>query len=288
MRILVAGGKGQLGQCLQKVSIDYPWLTFKFVDSKECDVLDMASINKHISDFQPDFIINCSAYTAVDLAESNQQDAYNINCVGASNLALACKENNLTLIHISTDFVFSGMESKLLSEEDATEPLSVYGSTKLAGEAAVSSQLERHIIIRTSWLYSEFGNNFLKTMMRLGADREEINVVNDQIGSPTYAIDLANAILSIIGSEKTYYGVFHYSNEGAGSWYDFAFMIFNLSGTKIKVNAIGTSAYPTPAKRPSFSILDKRKIKSLYNVEIPHWADGLQRCLNVKCDYKIK
>ena len=224
-------------------------------------------------------MINCAAYTAVDKAEDEVDLSKAVNETGAANLAKACKANGATLVHISTDFVFEGNEVKLLKEEDAANPINVYGVTKLDGENAVIDILDEHFILRTSWLYSEYANNFVKTMLKLGAERDELGIIADQVGTPTYAIDLANTIFDIIQSENKSYGLYHYSNEGVTSWFDFAKAIFDISNTAVKANPIPGSAYPTKAKRPAFSVMDKSKIKSTFNIQIPYWRDSLVECI---------
>ncbi len=278
-KVLVTGANGQLGQCLQKISVNYSHIDFIFSSSVEVNIEHLGSLDKIFNREKPDFVVNCAAYTAVDLAEDLETSAKQTNCAGPSNLASVCKKHGCTLIHVSTDFVFKGEEVKLLNENDDTYPINVYGKTKLDGEKAIQSILNQYIIIRTSWLYSEFGNNFVKTMLRLGPEKEELNVVADQVGTPTYAVDLAHAILTIIESADIKYGVYHYSNEGVTSWYDFAIMIFKLSGNRIKVNPISSAAYPTKAKRPKFSVMDKSKIKQTFDLIIPHWIESLEGCV---------
>ena len=225
-------------------------------------------------------MINCAAYTAVDKAEDDIELCGLINKNGAANIAMLCQEFDTVMVHISTDFVFAGNSVHLLKETDTADPINVYGLTKLEGEMAVAAVLPAHFIIRTSWLYSEYGGNFVKTMLKLGADRDELNIIADQIGAPTYAIDLAKAILVIIESGKTAYGVYHYSNEGVTSWYDFAQGIFDLSNTDVKLFPIPTSKYPARAVRPKFSVMDKTKIKETFGLEIPYWRDSLTACIN--------
>ncbi|MEO5990334.1 MAG: dTDP-4-dehydrorhamnose reductase [Ferruginibacter sp.] len=276
--ILVTGGRGQLGSCIKEIKDDN--YNIIYTDYDQLDISDLNQVNLFFESQQIDYCINCAAYTAVDHAEQEQEKAYQINELGAKNLALACKTHHTTLIHISTDFVFDGEETGSYTEIDDTHPISVYGDSKLKGEIAIKEILEKYFIIRTSWLYSEHGNNFLKTMLRLAEDRNVLNVVGDQIGTPTYAPDLADVIYKIIKTESVDYGLYHFSNEGVASWYDFAKAIFRIKGKEIKVNAINTIAYPTPAKRPKFSVLDKTKIKNTLNVEIPYWGDSLKTCMD--------
>ncbi|MBB5438891.1 dTDP-4-dehydrorhamnose reductase [Pedobacter sp. AK017] len=279
MKILVLGASGQLGQCLKKVAAERNINNISFPDESKANILDIALLQILFNEEMPTHVINCAAYTAVDKAEDDVELCRKINKDGALNIAVLCKENKATLIHVSTDFVFKGDKPELLKEDDLAEPINVYGLTKLEGEQDVINNLKEHFILRTSWLYSEYANNFVKTMLRLGADKDELNVIADQIGTPTYAIDLAGAILSIIESGQKDYGVYHYSNEGVTSWYDFAVGIFELSGTKIKVKPIPTSQYPTRAVRPKFSVMDKTKIKSTFNLDIPYWKDSLKVCI---------
>jgi len=274
--ILVTGASGQLGLCLQEISKHYPEIKFVFSDLKELDITNIESINTVFKTTNFDFCINCAAYTAVDLAESDSGKVEIVNVLAVKNLAEACKESNAKLIHVSTDFVFDGTSNIPYTEKDETKPLSVYGKTKLDGETAIQNILDEFFILRTSWLYSEYANNFMKTMLRLGAERSELGVISDQIGSPTYAKDLARVIVEIVESESNEYGVYHYSNEGVASWYDFAKAIFDLSNTEIIVNPIPTSSYPTPAKRPHYSVLDKSKLKTNLGIEIPYWRDSLK------------
>lgn len=276
--VLVTGGNGQLGSCIKEIQNDT--YNIIYTDYDKLDICDLTQVNLFFQSKQIDYCINCAAYTAVDHAEKEQEKAYQINEIGAKNLALACKTHDTTLIHISTDFVFDGESTGNYNEIDDTNPISVYGDSKLRGEIALKQILEKYFIIRTSWLYSEHANNFLKTMLRLSEDRNVLNVVGDQVGSPTYAPDLANVIHKIIQTECLDYGMYHYSNEGVASWYDFAKAIFRIKGLEIKINAINTIAYPTPAKRPKYSVLDKTKIKNTLKLEIPYWGDSLETCMD--------
>ncbi|MFX0556032.1 dTDP-4-dehydrorhamnose reductase [Maribacter sp. CXY002] len=277
--ILVTGGKGQLASCIKDVSGNLDNLNFIYVDIDQLDITDIKSVKTFFKKNNVSYCINCAAYTAVDKAESDKEFAEMVNVLGAKNLAITCDSNDAVLIHISTDFVFDGTHTKLYKEEDEANPLSVYGLTKLNGELVIADVLKKHIIIRTSWLYSEHGQNFLKTMMKLGSERDSLGVVVDQIGTPTYAGDLAKAIVSIIDKEKTSYGTYHYSNEGVASWYDFAKAIFDISGINVDLSPIKTEAYPTPAVRPRYSVMDKSKIKQELKFNIPNWRDSLKICL---------
>ena len=278
-KILVIGAGGQLGQCLKVVAERRGITEIVFPAEQDANILDESGLNDLLAAEKPAFVINCAAYTAVDKAEDEVELAKAINETGAGYLASACLVNGATLIHVSTDFVFEGNEVKLLKEDDIAKPVNIYGVTKLDGEKVVLSILPAHFIIRTSWLYSEYGNNFVKTMLKLGAERDELNIIADQVGTPTYAIDLANAIFDIISSSSAAYGVYHYSNEGVTSWFDFAKAIFDISETAVKVNPIPGYAYPTKAMRPAFSVMDKTKVKETFNLEIPYWRDSLVECI---------
>ena len=278
--VLVTGSNGQLASCIKDLAKQYEDLDFIYTDYKELDICDLNQVNTFFkSNKKIDYCINCAAYTAVDKAESDVEKAFEINANGAKNLAIACSEFDAILIQISTDFVFDGEKKEPYTETDVAKPISVYGASKLQGEIEIKQILETYFILRTSWLYSEHGVNFMKTMLRLAETRDEISVVSDQIGTPTYAGDLADVILKIISSKNTNFGLYHYSNEGVASWYDFAKTIFEASNLKIKLNAIKTEAYPTPAKRPFYSVMDKEKIKTSLGVETPHWRDGLVRAI---------
>jgi dTDP-4-dehydrorhamnose reductase len=277
--IIVFGGSGQLGQCLKAVAHERNVHNIHFLSSAEGDVLNEDSIKIVFDHYKPAYVINCAAYTAVDKAEDEIEQSRKINKTGAENLAQACKAAKATLIHISTDFVFKGDVPHPLTETDPIGPTGVYGLTKLEGELGIERIFDEHIIIRTSWLYSEYGNNFAKTMLKLAADRDQLKIIADQVGTPTYAIDLAGAVLDIIVSDKKEYGIYHYSNEGVASWYDFAVAIFELAGTKIHVLPIRTAEYPTKATRPPYSVMDKTKIKHTFEIAIPYWRDSLAVCI---------
>lgn len=276
--ILVTGGNGQLASCIKDIAPALPGFEFIYVDVEELDITNSREVYDFFKSRNIRCCVNCAAYTAVDKAETEIEIAKDVNELGAQNLVEACNKFNAVLIQISTDFVFDGKQAKLYVEEDIAQPLSIYGSTKLDGERAVS-KLKQHFIIRTSWLYSEYGINFLKTMLRLGKEKEELSVVCDQIGTPTYARDLAKVIVKIISEEFNRYGIYHYSNEGTASWYDFAKAIFDESNTEVKLLPIKSESYPTPAKRPNFSVMDKSKIKNALQIEIPYWRDSLKECL---------
>jgi dTDP-4-dehydrorhamnose reductase len=279
MVILVTGASGQLGQSFQNIAKDYINFKFIFKNSQELDITSLAQVESAFETFQPNFCINCAAFTAVDKAETEIELAYKINVVAVENLAIICKKSNITLIHISTDFIFDGTKNTPYQETDTTNPLGIYGKTKLDGEIILQKTWEKHIIIRTSWVYSQFGNNFLKTMLRLGAERKELSVVSDQIGTPTYAVDLARAILKMI--QKPVFGVYNYSNLGICSWYDFAEKIFEIAKINIILHPIKSIQYPTPAERPKYSVLDKSKIMKTFDLEIPHWEDSLRKVMGL-------
>ncbi|SDT46349.1 dTDP-4-dehydrorhamnose reductase [Mucilaginibacter mallensis] len=277
--IVVFGASGQLGHCLKKVAEEKGVADIHFLPEDEANILNVEAIKTVFEKHKPTYAINCAAYTAVDKAEDDVDLARSINKTGAENLAVACKEAGSVLVHVSTDFVFKGDNPNPRVEDDIAEPISIYGLTKLEGEQDIIRILDEHFILRTSWLYSEFGNNFVKTMLKLGAERDLLKIIADQVGTPTYGIDLAACILDIITSGKTNYGLYHYSNEGVTSWYDFAKGIFDLSATEVRVLPIRTSEYPTRATRPTYSVMDKSKIKLTFDIEIPYWRDSLAICI---------
>lgn len=279
MIVLVTGSNGQLGQALQSRSKDFPEIQFVFCNSSELDITNAEKCFSVFKEVKPNYCINAAAYTAVDKAETASDEAYEINVKGAENIANACKEYNTILIHISTDFVFDGESNKPYSEKDIPNPKSVYGRTKLDGELRIQKIWDKYFIIRTSWVYSQFGNNFMKTMIRLGNERETLSVVNDQIGTPTNAIDLSASLIKIILFTKDtthdVYGIYNFSNEGHCSWFDFAKEIFRINNIRIDLKPIPTSLYPTPAERPKYSVLDKTKIKSTFGIQINDWKESL-------------
>jgi len=280
MKILVLGASGQLGNCLKKVAGERGLTDLSFPEENRGNILNIKALELLFEEEKPEYVINCAAYTAVDKAEDDVDLCRKVNRDGAENVAVLCKQFNAILVHVSTDFVFEGNTVGLLKEDDIAEPINMYGLTKLEGEQAVGAVLDRYFTLRTSWLYSEYGNNFVKTMLKLGTERDELNIIADQVGTPTYAIDLAGAILDIIKSGSDAYGIYHYSNEGVTSWYDFAKGIFDLSATAVKVYPIPTSKYPTRAVRPKFSVMDKSKIKTTFNLEVPYWRDSLSTCIS--------
>lgn len=280
MVVVVVGANGQLGQALQHIAVDYLTVQCHFFSSNEIDITQIATIEKVWLQLKPDFCINAAAYTAVDKAESETEKATLINVDGARNLATICQQFNTTLLHISTDFVFDGSKTTPYTESDTTNPQSVYGNTKRDGELAIINTMQAYFIIRTSWLYSQFGNNFMKTMLRLAHERTSLSVVDDQIGAPTHAIDLAAMLMTIIQSKSTAYGIYHFSNQGSTSWYGFAQKIFELNKVLIPLHPIATSQYPTPAKRPHYSVLDVSKIESTFKVSIKNWDIALEQHTN--------
>jgi dTDP-4-dehydrorhamnose reductase len=293
MVVLVTGANGQLGHSLQFIAKNYPELHFFFCSSSDLDITNLESCQEVFLKIKPNYCINAAAYTAVDKAESEPEKVNLINVIGPKNLAAVCKEFSSVLLHISTDFVFDGDFSKLspraqsrgYSENEITNPTGVYGQTKLEGEKVIQATFDNYYIVRTSWVYSQFGNNFMKTMLRLASERDSISVVNDQIGTPTNAVDLAECLVKIICHTELVevqqpttgnFGIYNFSNEGQCSWYDFAKEIFKINNIKIDLKSIPTSSFPTPAKRPKFSVLDKSKIKQVFGIEIKSWEERLK------------
>ena len=279
MNILITGCNGQLGNEMQLIEKDNGHHMFFNTDVADLDITDQQAVDKFIDGNAIDCVINCAAYTAVDKAESNRELCTALNTVAPAYLAAAVERRGGSMVHISTDYVFDGNGHTPYAESDTPSPDSVYGSTKLAGELGASKFCHRTMIVRTAWLYSAFGSNFVKTMLRLGREKDELGVVFDQIGTPTYARDLATAIMAAV-NKGIVPGVYHFSNEGVCSWYDFTKAIHRMAGiTTCHVRPIHTSEYPTPASRPAYSVLDKTKIKETYGIEIPHWEDSLKECL---------
>ncbi len=281
--ILVTGANGQLGNEIRKISSSRKNFNFYFTDVGELDITKLENIQAFYSENKFDYIINCAAYTNVDKAESDEINAEKINAEAVKNLSEISQKYKIPLIHISTDYVFDGESNIPYKEDDKVNPQSVYGKTKLQGEE-FAKKAYKSIIIRTAWLYSSYGNNFVKTMLRLGKERNEINVVSDQAGSPTYAADLAQAILEITkqvtdNQEYNFSGIYHYSNEGSCTWFEFAKEIMQKANLKCIVNPVSSEEYPTPVKRPKYSLLDKAKIKKTFNVKVPFWKDSLEKCL---------
>ncbi|MEL6636728.1 MAG: dTDP-4-dehydrorhamnose reductase [Bacteroidota bacterium] len=281
--ILVTGALGQVGQELQFHQPQYPDWSFTFIDRAEVDLTEPGAIQQFFADHHFDFCINCAAYTAVDRAETEAELATAVNTRAVEWLTEACRQRRCRLIHLSTDYVYHNALNRPLLETDPTHPKSVYARTKLAGDLLVRERLPEAWVVRTSWVYSTYGHNFVKTMLRLGRERDELGIVYDQVGTPTYARHLARALLRMIarvveGQEQAG-GIYHYSNEGVCSWYDFALAIFAIEGIDCRVRPILTSAYPTPARRPPFSLLNKQKICRDFDLSIPHWRTGLTECL---------
>lgn len=276
-KVLVTGANGQLGSELAVLAKKYSKYEWVFADRKQISLDNLELLKKQLSEIQPDIILNCGAYTAVDKAETEKEIAFTVNNSAVEVIAKYTFENKVKLIHISTDYVFDGTSSVALNELAETKPVNVYGESKLAGEIACLKDNPDSIILRTSWVYSKFGNNFVKTMQRLMQERDAISVVNDQVGSPTYAADLAQAMIIILESENWSPGIFNYSNEGEISWFDFALDIKELGGYDCTITGIPSSAYATPAKRPEFSLLDKTKIKKTYSVEVPNYKESLKK-----------
>lgn len=276
MVVLVTGANGQLGQSVQFIASHFPEIQFVFCSSSDLDISNAENCQSVFSKVKPDYCINAAAYTAVDKSESEPEKAYLINVTGAKNLAEVCKEYSTVLLHVSTDFVFDGNKTSPYTEEDITNPTGIYGQTKLDGEKAVQATFDNYFIVRTSWVYSQFGNNFMKTMLRLASERDTLSVVSDQIGTPTNAVDLANALVHMILSNKKAFGIYNFSNEGQCSWFDFAKEIFEINNINIDLKPIPTSSYPTPAKRPAYSVLNKAKIKNAFGIKIKNWEESLK------------
>lgn len=286
MKVMVTGAYGQLGSSLSELSAQFSGLQLILTDFDSLDITDRDSVVGYVESNRPDFLVNCAAYTAVDKAETDMESAFRLNALGPENLAIACRQIGARLIHVSTDYVFDGKNNRPYSEEDLPNPQGVYGSTKLEGEKLVMKQLPESVIIRTSWLYSSYGHNFVKTMIRLGSEKDSLNVVYDQTGTPTYAGDLALTILKVISQSAKnpdYWksGIYHYSNLGVCSWYDFAVEIHKMAGISCRVTPVLSAVFQTVAKRPSYSVLDKSKIQTVYGIEIPYWRDSLMKCIQL-------
>ncbi len=284
--IVVTGANGQVGQELRVLAASYPAFEFVFTSHDNMPVNDEAAVQKVFAAHQPAYCINCAAYTAVDKAESEQDIAYQVNAEGTRILAAACKTFNTRFIHISTDYVFNGQSPAPYTEDAPTDPVNLYGASKLKGEQLCLQHNPEAIIIRTAWVYSSFGKNFVKTMMKLMHDRTAINVVSDQVGAPTYAADLAGCMMQIIANcqlsiANWFPGIYHYSNQGRISWYEFAVAIKVLTGSACTVNPIPSEQYPTPAKRPAFSLLDTNKIQKTFHCTIPEWKVSLKKCIRL-------
>ena len=285
MKILVTGTNGQVGSELQVLAKDQPEQAFVFHSRDSLDISDFEAVHKAFQKERPDFCVNCAAYTAVDKAENDVANARLINVDAVQNLAKICQEFDVNFIHLSSDYIYHNRINRPLKETDKPAPKGVYAATKLAGDQAALKENPKTIILRTSWVYSAFGHNFLKTMLRLGQERTHLNIVYDQIGVPTYARDIAKAILKIIekvvGGLKNYGGIYHFAPQGVTSWYDYAKAIFEIEGIDCKVKAILSKAYPTPAKRPTYSVLNCEKIQKKFGLDLPYWKDSVKECLIV-------
>lgn len=281
--ILVTGANGQLGKEMQVIAASFPGYNYLFVAKDLLAIDDTVAVKEYFAVHPIDYCVNCAAYTAVDKAETETENAMRINATAVGNLAAVCREYNTQFIHISTDYVFDGTATSPYKEDNIVSPVNFYGASKLKGEELTIQNNPASIIIRTSWVYSSFGNNFVKTMLRLMSERESINVVSDQQGCPTYAADLAGAIMQIIESGVTIVspGIFNYSNQGVINWHQFATAIKELAGANCMVNPIPSSQYPTPAKRPAYSVMETSKIQQTFNITIPSWKDSLQKCLQL-------
>jgi dTDP-4-dehydrorhamnose reductase len=281
MKILVTGSNGQLGSEIRRLSQQYPAYEFIFTDIAELDITDPGRVERFFTDHKPEAVINCAGYTAVDKAESDPAFAFKLNSESVGSLAINTSKTGAIFIHISTDYVFNGTKTTPYTEKDIPDPQSVYAKSKYLGEKEVMENGSKGIIIRTSWLYSEFMNNFVKTIINKGGERGHLNVVYDQVGTPTYAGDLANAILTILPSLANQDGteIYHYSNEGVTSWYDFAKAIVEFSGIKCEISPILTEQYPLPAARPAYSVMNKAKFKQRFERQIPYWRDSLKECI---------
>ncbi|MGM0439958.1 MAG: dTDP-4-dehydrorhamnose reductase [Chlamydiota bacterium] len=283
-KVLVTGSNGQLGQCLQAIKGDYPNLVMTFLSRQDLDLKDLEAVESYFQDHHYDVIVNCAAYTAVDQAESDAEQAEQINHHAVKALAQIAKQQNSKLIHISTDYVFSGYHYKPYEEKDAVDPRSVYGATKLRGEQAIQAINPAAIIIRTSWLFSEYGQNFVKTILRASQEKASLKVIDDQVGSPTYACDLAQAVCKIIlhsefHNRLTSTEIYHFTNEGIASWYDLALAILSIKKIACSVEPISTEDYPVRAQRPYYSVLNNKAIKQTFGLQVPYWRNTLENCL---------
>ena len=281
MKLLITGANGQLGNEMRVALQQCMDIEVVYTDVDTLDITDLAQLDEFVLTEGVSHIVNCAAYTAVDKAEDDEVNAIKVNVDAVRNLGIVAKKYDIKIVHVSTDYVFDGKSFRPYTEDMVVCPTNVYGRTKLAGEEALFAECENAIVIRTSWLYSSYGNNFVKTMLRLGRERDELNVIFDQVGTPTYAADLAQTILTIIKDKEWISGIYHFSNEGVCSWYDFTIMIHKLVGIECKVNPIESSAYPVRTPRPHYSVLNKTKIKTTFDVEVPYWVDSLQKCLNI-------
>ncbi|ADQ79363.1 dTDP-4-dehydrorhamnose reductase [Paludibacter propionicigenes WB4] len=279
--ILITGSHGQLGNEMQQAAARFPAFRFIYTDVEELDICDKAALDAFVKANAVNVIVNCAAYTAVDKAEDDVELCYKINAEAVRNIGEVAHQNGLKVVHVSTDYVFDGTNYMPYSEDQAVSPNTVYGKSKLAGEQALMETCEQAVILRTAWLYSSFGNNFVKTMIKLGTERDSLNVIFDQIGSPTYAADLADAILKLLSHPVFVPGIYHFSDEGVCSWYDFTKTIHRIAGITCDVHPIETKDYPARTPRPHYSVLNKSKIKTTYGIVIPHWEESLERCMKI-------
>lgn len=275
MKVLVTGANGQLGKCLQKHSKPYTGIEFLFETSQTLDITSDEALSHFFNTHQPDFCINCAAYTNVEAAEAHKNLAFQVNSEAVKSLAKLCKTHNTKLIHVSTDYVFDGLKLSPYLETDSENPINIYGASKLQGETMVSEYMDTFFILRTSWLYSEFGHNFFNTILKKAEDRAELNITTEQIGTPTNANDLAEFILNLIKVNSSAFGLYHFSNTGEATWYDFARLILEERQLEDEVSLKATFSYPTNAKRPKFSVLDKTKVETTFKTKIPHWRQSL-------------
>lgn len=279
--ILITGSHGQLGNEMQQAAKRFPAFNYLYTDVEDLDICDKMALNDYVKANHVSIIVNCAAYTNVDKAEDDVELCFKINAEAVRNIGEVASENKLKVVHISTDYVFDGTNYLPYTEDQQVCPATVYGKSKLAGEQALMESCNHAVIIRTAWLYSSFGNNFVKTMMRLGTERDSINVIFDQVGSPTYAADLADTILNLLSHESFISGIYHFSDEGVCSWYDFTKTIHRIAGITCDVSPIETKDYPARTPRPHYSVLNKAKIKSTYGITIPHWEESLVKCIGI-------
>jgi len=279
--ILITGSHGQLGNEMQHAAARFPAFKFIYTDVEDLDICDKAALDAFVKANGVNIIVNCAAYTTVDKAEDDVELCYKINAEAVRNIGEVAHQNGLKVVHVSTDYVFDGTNYMPYSEDQAVSPNTVYGKSKLAGEQALMETCEQAVILRTAWLYSSFGNNFVKTMIKLGTERDSLNVIFDQIGTPTYAADLADTILKILSHETFTPGMYHFSDEGVCSWYDFTKTIHRIAGITCDVRPIETKDYPARTPRPHYSVLNKAKIKAIYGITIPHWEESLERCMKI-------
>jgi len=279
--ILVTGSHGQLGNEMQQAANRYPSFQYIYTDVEELDICDKNALQAFVKDNKVNIIVNCAAYTAVDKAEDDVELCYRINRDAVRNIGEVAQENKVKVVHVSTDYVFDGTNHLPYTEDLPVCPATIYGKSKLEGEQALMESGDQVVILRTAWLYSSFGNNFVKTMMKLGTERDALNVIFDQIGTPTYAADLADTILTLLSHETFVPGIYHFSDEGVCSWYDFTKSIHRIAGITCDVRPIETKDYPARTPRPNYSVLNKAKIKSTYGINIPHWEESLEKCISL-------